>query len=52
MFALTKEMAGRYNKELVSPRFRERVIEMDLLARIGKDIPQLLGDINVDHTGK
>lgn len=51
-FALTREMAGRYNKELVSTRFRERVIDMDLLAKIGKDIPVLLGDINADCTSK
>uniref|UniRef100_A0A3B0M9V1 CRISPR-associated endonuclease Cas1 n=1 Tax=Arsenophonus endosymbiont of Trialeurodes vaporariorum TaxID=235567 RepID=A0A3B0M9V1_9GAMM len=51
-FALTREMAERYNKELVSTRFRERVIDMDLLAKIGKDIPVLLGDINADCTSK
>lgn len=50
-FALTKEMAGRYNKELVSTRFRERVIEMDLLARIGRDVPRLLGEADADRTG-
>lgn len=51
-FALTREMAGRYNKELVSSRFRERVIDMDLLARLGKDIPLLLGERNADCTGE
>lgn len=51
-FSLTREMAGRYNKKLVSTRFRERVIEMDLLARIGKDLPLLLGENNAHRTGE
>jgi CRISPR-associated endonuclease Cas1 len=51
-FSLTREMAGRYNKELVSTRFRERVIQMDLLARIGKDLPLLLGETNAHRTGE
>ncbi|WP_127958192.1 type I-E CRISPR-associated endonuclease Cas1e [Serratia microhaemolytica] len=51
-FSLTKEMAGRYNKELLSTRFRQRVISLDLLARIGRDIPQLLGEKNADCVGE
>ncbi|WP_333850202.1 type I-E CRISPR-associated endonuclease Cas1e [Leclercia sp.] len=51
-FSLTREMAGRYNKELVSTRFRQRVIEMDLLARIGKDLPLLLGEAHAHRTGE
>jgi len=51
-FSLAREMAGRYNKELVSTRFRERVIEMDLLARIGKDLPLLLGETNAHRSGE
>lgn len=47
-FALTLEMAGIYNKELVSARFRERVIKFNLLAKISKDIPNLLGVDNVN----
>jgi len=42
-FALTVEMAGRYNKHKVSDAFRKRVIEMDLLAVIGPDIDEMLG---------
>jgi len=42
-FALTLEMAGRYNKQKVSSAFRKRVIDMDLLARIGPDIEEVLG---------
>jgi CRISPR-associated protein Cas1 len=42
-FALTLDMAGRYNKHKVSDGFRRRVIEMDLLARIGEDIEEILG---------
>jgi len=42
-FALTRDMAGRYNKHKVADGFRQRVIDMDLLARLGDDIPQMLG---------
>jgi CRISPR-associated protein Cas1 len=42
-FALTRDMAGRYDKHKVSVAFRQRVIDMDLLARIAKDIPDVLG---------
>lgn len=41
-FSLTLEMAGKYNKAKVSAEFRKRVIEMDLLAKIGEDIQGLL----------
>lgn len=41
-FSLSKEMAGFYNKHMVSKAFRERVIEMDLLAQITKDITVLM----------
>jgi CRISPR-associated protein Cas1 len=41
-FSLTLEMAGRYNRHLVSEAFRKRVIEIDLLGRIGKDIQEML----------
>ena len=42
-FSLTLEMAGRYNRAKVAARFRERVIEMDLLSNIGLDIQNVLG---------
>lgn len=42
-FALTRDLAGRYDKRKVAARFRERVIKIDLLARIGEDIVAILG---------
>ena len=42
-FSLTLEMAGYYNKHKVSATFRQRVIEMDLLGKIGQDIEAILG---------
>ena len=42
-FALTRDMAGRYNKATVSDAFRERVVDIDLLARLADDIPDMLG---------
>jgi len=42
-FALTRDMAGRYDKHKVSSAFRQRVIEMDLLARVAEDIAAMLG---------
>ena len=42
-FSLTLEMAGRYNKHKVSAAFRQRVIEADLLGKIGQDIEAILG---------
>ncbi|MGL5224829.1 MAG: type I-E CRISPR-associated endonuclease Cas1e [Aeromonas sp.] len=47
-FSLTREMAGRYEKTLVSSRVRERVLEQDLLACLARDIPQLLGGKSAD----
>jgi len=41
-FSLTLSMAGSYNKHKVSSTFRKRVLEMDLLAKIGSDIEELL----------
>lgn len=43
-FSLTKDLAGQYNKHKVSGAFRERVIEMDLLAKLAQDIPHMLGE--------
>ena len=45
-FALTRDLAGRYDKYKVSEAFRRRVIEMELLARVARDIPEILGVIN------
>lgn len=42
-FSLTLEMAGTYNKYKVAAAFRTRVIEIDLLAKIGDDIKEILG---------
>jgi len=42
-FNLTYEMHGLYNKYKVAEEFRERVIKIDLLGRISKDIKTLLG---------
>lgn len=42
-FALTRDMAGRYDKHKISDAFRQRVIEMDLLSRLADDIPEILG---------
>lgn len=42
-FKLTRELAGRYNKHKVAGAFRQRVIEMDLLAKVGDDIAGILG---------
>jgi CRISPR-associated protein Cas1 len=42
-FQLTRELAGRYDKHKVATAFRQRVIEMDLLAKLGEDISAMLG---------
>jgi len=42
-FSLTLDMAGNYNKHKVSTAFRQRVIEADLLGKIGPDIEVMLG---------
>ncbi len=41
-FSLTLEMGGRYNRYLVSDAFRNRVIELDILGKVGKDIQDML----------
>lgn len=45
-FSLTFEMAGTYNKHKVAEGFRQRVIEMDLLASVANDIEEILGGKN------
>ena len=42
-FALTRDMAGQYNKHKVAAAFRQRVIEVDLLAKLSDDVPDMLG---------
>ena len=42
-FYLTMELCGQYNKYKVAEEFRTRVIEMNLLGRIGTDIKTILG---------
>ena len=51
-FSVTLAMAGRYNKHKVSSAFRERVIEMDLLSKIGADIEEMLGEKNARSHSK
>lgn len=41
-FSQTLDMAGKYNKSKISAAFRKRVIEMNLLEKIGQDIKQIL----------
>ncbi len=45
-FSLTRDLAGRYDKHKVAGAFRKRVIEMDLLAKIGDDLANILGGKN------
>ncbi len=42
-FALTRDLAGRYDKHKVAAAFRKRVIEVDLLAKLADDIDAMLG---------
>jgi CRISPR-associated protein Cas1 len=50
-FSLTVETAGRYEKEKISAEFRDRVIENDLLAKLGADIKQILLEEDNDACG-
>lgn len=45
-FALTRDLAGRYDKHKVSAAFRQRVMDMELLAKVGEDIPSMFGVTN------
>jgi len=51
-FAITRELAGRYDKYTVQHEFRKRVIEMNLLQQIAKDITDLLGKKNARSDSK
>lgn len=42
-FALTRDLAGRYDKHKVAAAFRKRVIETDLLTKYGEDVAAMLG---------
>jgi CRISPR-associated protein Cas1 len=41
-FSLTLEMAGRYKKDVASTAFRKRILEMDLLSKVGNDVNEML----------
>ena len=41
-FSLTLEIAGNYDKAKIASEFRKRVIEIDLLQKIGCDIEEML----------
>jgi len=45
-FSLTRDLAGRYDKHKVSTAFRQRVIEMELMANVGEDIQYMFGGSN------
>lgn len=51
-FALTREMAGRYDKHRVSAAFRERVIQTGLLAKATADITDLMSNAHDDRHRK
>jgi CRISPR-associated protein Cas1 len=51
-FSLTRELAGRYDKTKVSAAFRQRVVEMDLLAKLADDIPAVLGGSHASRRRK
>lgn len=42
-FSLTRELAGRYDKHKVADAFRKRVMEMNLLEKIGTDMAAFFG---------
>ena len=51
-FSLTRDLAGRYDKHKVSAAFRQRVIEMELLAKVGEDILDIFGVSNARRRRK
>jgi CRISPR-associated protein Cas1 len=51
-FSLTRDMAGRYDKHKVSAAFRQRVIDMELLAKVGEDIQDMFGGGNARRRRK
>lgn len=42
-FAVTREIAGHYDKHKVSAAFRERILAMDLMGKAASDITELMG---------
>lgn len=51
-FSLTLEMAGQYDKNKAASAFRKRIIEQDLLSKIGPDIEEMLGEKRVGCNSK
>ena len=51
-FFLTREMAGRYDRNKLSTEFRKRVMEIDLLAQLSTDIPDILRMKSANSSGK
>lgn len=51
-FSLTRDLAGRYDKHKVSAAFRQRVIEMDLLGKVGEDVAEMLGGKSASRNRK
>ncbi len=51
-FSLTRDLAGRYDKHKVSAAFRQRVIDMELLAKVGEDIQDMFGGSNARRRRK
>ena len=51
-FFLSREMAGRYDKHKVSSEFRKRVIQMNLLDQVSKDINLLMEVTGARRTGQ
>ncbi|RMG40947.1 MAG: type I-E CRISPR-associated endonuclease Cas1 [Candidatus Dadabacteria bacterium] len=51
-FSLTRELAGVYDKHVVSDAFRKRVISMKILENLAKDIDYVLCGPDVGSSGK
>lgn len=51
-FSLTRDLAGRYDKHKVSAAFRKRVIDMELLVKVGEDIQDMFGGGNARRRRK
>lgn len=51
-FWLTRDMAGQYDKRKVSDEFRKRVIELNLLEKVSKDISEIFGGFGAYRRSK
>lgn len=51
-FWLTRDMAGQYDKKKVSDEFRKRVIELNLLEKVSKDISEIFGGFSANRRSK